>query len=363
MSSCQFTIGVLTANRRKLDLIFAVQDTGIGIPEEQHELIFGAFEQQRGQSINDYGGTGLGLTITKRLVDLMGGEITVASEPGVGSTFTVQFKDIETTTVDQLVEGQAGGIDIDAITFEPATILVVDDVASNRQLVAGYLSPYPFTLIEAENGQAAVASTKRHAPDLVLMDMKMPVMDGYEATRCIKQDAETKRNAARTIPVIALSTSAMKPDKAEIIKLCDGYLNMPINKVELIGALAKFLPHSVEELDPIAVEQSQALPADNLAPETLDAETLEKLPELVATLQEQLETRWESLKQMSLIGQVEAFGVQMRDLGNQYNYPPLMAWGERLSSQAQMFELDALPTTLDEFPRILEQIQLLTPAW
>ena len=89
---------------------------------------------------------------------------------------------------------------------------------------------------------------------------------------------------------------------------------------------------------------------------------MEKLPELVATLQEHLETQWEGLKQTSLINEVEAFGVQMRDLGSQYNYPPLMAWGKRLSTQAQMFELDALPTTLDEFPRILEQIQLLTEA-
>ena len=345
------------ADHSSLDLIFSVQDTGIGIPGDQRALIFGAFEQQRGQSISEYGGAGLGLAITKRLVEIMGGEIAVTSEVGVGSTFTVQLKNVELATVDKLVEGQEQEIDLDAISFEPATILVVNDVQSNRQLIEGYLSPYHFSLIEAENGQAAVAEAKRHGPDLVLMDMKMPVMDGYEATRRINEEAELK-----TIPVVALTASAMKPDQEEIARLCDGYLIKPIKKVELIGALAKFLPHSVEASASIEVERSQAAPEDKLAPETLEAETLEKLPELVSILQEHLETQWEGLKQTSLINEVEGFGVQMRDLGNQYNYPPLVAWGERLSTQAQMFELDDLPKTLDEFPRIIEQIQLLTEA-
>ena len=345
------------ADKGKLDLIFAVQDTGIGIPEDQRELIFGAFEQQRGQSINEYSGTGLGLAITKRLVEIMGGEIVVTSEVGVGSTFTVQFKNVELATIEKLVKGQQRDIDPDTITFEGGTILIADDVQSNRQLIEGYLSPYPFTLIEAENGQTALEATKRQGPDLVLMDMRMPVMDGYEATRRIKGDAEIK-----TIPVVALTASAMKADQAEITRLCDGYLIKPIKKVELIGALAKFLPHLVEASASIEVERSQAAPEDKLAPETLEAETLEKLPELVSILQEHLETQWEFLKQTSVINEVEAFGVQMRDLGNQYNYPPLIAWGERLSTQAQMFKLDVLPTTLDEFPRILEQIQLLTEA-
>ena len=345
------------ADKGKLDLIFAVQDTGIGIPEDQRELIFGAFEQQRGQSINEYSGTGLGLAITKRLVEIMGGEIVVTSEVGVGSTFTVQFKNVELATIEKLVKGQQRDIDPDTITFEGGTILIADDVQSNRQLIEGYLSPYPFTLIEAENGQTALEATKRQCPDLVLMDMRMPVMDGYEATRRIKGDAEIK-----TIPVVALTASAMKADQAEITRLCDGYLIKPIKKVELIGALAKFLPHLVEASASIKVERSQAAPEDKLAPETLEAETLEKLPELVSILQEHLETQWEFLKQTSVINEVEAFGVQMRDLGNQYNYPPLIAWGERLSTQAQMFKLDVLPTTLDEFPRIIEQIQLLTEA-
>ena len=345
------------ADNRKFDLIFAVEDTGIGIPEDQRELIFGVFEQQRGQNINEYGGTGLGLAIAKRLVEIMGGEIAVTSEVGGGSTFTVHLKNIELATVNGLVEPQERGINIDAITFEPVTILVVDDVTSNRQVIEGYLSSYPFTLIEAEDGQAAVAATKHHSPDLVLMDMKMPVMDGYEATRRIKGDTELK-----TIPIVALTASAMKADQAEITRLCDGYLIKPINEVELIGALAQFLPHSVETSASIAVERSQAAPENKLAPETLEAETLEKLPELASILQGYLETQWEGLKQTSLINDVEAFGVQMRDLGNQYNYPPLIAWGERLSTQAQMFELDALPTTLDRFPRIIEQIQLLTQA-
>ena len=138
-------------NRSKLDLVFEVEDTGIGIPEDQIDKIFGAFEQRAGQSINDYGGTGLGLAITRRLVEMMNGEISVTSEVGKGSTFHVTLSDLSVASVSDVVDASEEQVNPDAVTFGPATIPVVDDIAANRDVVSGYLA--------ADEGGAEVEAT------------------------------------------------------------------------------------------------------------------------------------------------------------------------------------------------------------
>ena len=339
----------------KLDLIFSVEDTGIGITEDQKESIFAPFEQQQGQNINEYGGTGLGLAITKRLVEIMDGEISLTSEVGKGSTFKVILKDVSVASVSDLEEQNEPAIDVDGVTFEHAMILIVDDVEINRNLVKGYLERYGFNFLEAENGVEALEATGRHHPDLVLMDIKMPVMDGHEAARAIKQDDKIK-----DIPLVALTASAMKQAEDEIRSLCDGYLRKPVRKVELVTELASFLPHTVAESASVGEVASQPEGDYERSPERLDAATLERLPELVKVLEEELKARWKALKETSLIDEVGDFGVCMQEMGRKYNYSPLVDWGERISVQAQMFELDTLPKTLEEFPQIIEEARDLT---
>ena len=136
-----------------LDLIFEVEDSGIGIAEDQQDAIFEGFGQQAGQSHAQYGGTGLGLTITKRLVEMMGGEISVTSEPGKGSMFRVIISDIEVAAGSDLETQKAIVVDEDTVVFEPARILIVDDVVVNRDVVMGYLESYDFTFLEAETAR------------------------------------------------------------------------------------------------------------------------------------------------------------------------------------------------------------------
>ena len=148
--------------------------------------------------------------ITKRLVEMMGGEISVSSEKGVGSTFHVRLNNLESAPLaDQEVEG----IDVDAIEFADATILIADDVALNREVVKGYLASYPFAFQEAEDGQEALAAIRRDCPDLVLMDIKMPVLDGFRATQMIKADPSTNG-----VPVIALTAYAMQGDRERMLE-------------------------------------------------------------------------------------------------------------------------------------------------
>jgi signal transduction histidine kinase/ligand-binding sensor domain-containing protein/CheY-like chemotaxis protein len=218
-----------------VDIGFAVKDTGIGIPEEEQQSVFEAFKQQEGQSTVKYGGTGLGLTITRRLVEMMDGTITVQSEQGKGSTFTVMLKNVVTPTLYRETGKSAG--DEEGLTFEKATILVVDDNKLNRTLLIQFLSAYDFDILEAVNGKQALEITRAKRPDLVLMDVFMPVMDGCEATRAIKKDKELK-----DIPVVIITASALKEQEPGIKKAgADGHLNKPVRRLRLINEIKRFL--------------------------------------------------------------------------------------------------------------------------
>jgi signal transduction histidine kinase/response regulator RpfG family c-di-GMP phosphodiesterase len=337
----------------KLDLVFEVEDTGKGIPKDQQERVFGAFEQQRGQNIHEYEGTGLGLTITKRLVGLMGGEIQVISEEGKGSTFRVTLKGVPVAAVSELEAQNAPAIDVNAIAFNPATILVVDDIEVNRNLIRGYLESYGFNLIEANNGEEAVAMTKAQHPEIVLMDMKMPVMNGYDAVRLIKEDS-----AIRDIPVVALTASAMEQAAKEIKALCDGYLRKPVNKSDLIGELALFLKHAIIDSGSPDRQLPQEESQEAWSPDALNAETKERLPTLIQLLESRQETCERLLSTMS-INDIEAFAGEIQTAGADYSYPPLVTWGERLGTQTALFELESMSKTLGAFPELIQGIKAL----
>ena len=228
---------------RKLDngnfeLIFEVKDTGIGIPPDQREIIFDPFRQRHGQKVKKYKGTGLGLAITKRLVEIMKGTISVSSEEGKGSAFTVVLPDVEATAIDGGSERKENGEETAPIQFHPATIMMVEDIQSNRDLVRAYLDEYDLTIIEAEDGESALTMVKIEQPALILMDIQLPGIDGLEVTRRLKADPETEK-----IPIVALTASAMQSQKKGILMLCDDYLKKPVARQHLVAVLRKHLSH------------------------------------------------------------------------------------------------------------------------
>ncbi len=340
-------------NSDTLDLIFEVSDTGIGISERDQPSIFEAFEQRRGQSVPRYGGTGLGLAITKRLVEMMAGKIAVQSWEGVGSTFTVTLKEVATASVVHGEMWAAPSIDVNAVRFSSATILIVDDLEVNRNLVRAYLAMFPFAVLEASNGEEALEVIEQHRPDLVLMDMKMPVMDGYEAIRILKE-----RDDLRDIPVVALTASAMKQSEEVIRRVSDGFLPKPVSRLELVMEISQFLAHTFEEAACETIEPplTDAVPVS--VSEPLDGETLLKLPELIRRLEAELPA-WEALCRTLTINDIEAFADQMRALGEENNYGPLSAWGEQLGLQAGLFDLAAISAKLEGYPELIGQMQAL----
>lgn len=222
---------------RRVSLVIKIIDSGIGIPDESIEKIFGAFEQLRGHKQEQYGGTGLGLAITKNIVNMMGGYITVESKEGTGTTFKINLPDIEISSKNYVSKFHED-YNSRNIEFEPASILIVDDQESNREILRITLSEWDFTIHEAENGKEAINKAIELKPSIILLDMKMPELSGDEAAEILKKDERT-----RELPIISITATALKQDVEAISKNCDAYIKKPVDSNELIKTIMKFLPY------------------------------------------------------------------------------------------------------------------------
>ena len=337
----------------RVDLHLGVADSGVGIPADQLEQVFGAFEQREGQSINQYGGTGLGLAITRRLVEMMDGAISVESVENQGSVFSVVLRAVERAPEGTLVGEDAATLEVGSVRFSPAKVLIADDVEVNRDLVKGYLAGYGLHLLEAENGQVAIEVCQRETPDLVLMDIKMPVLDGFTATKRLKNHPTT-----RQIPVVVLTASTVRETEEELMAVCDGFLRKPLSQVVLVAELTRFLAHEVTESEEVLVEDS---PGVEDVEQVLDAGVLARLPELAGRLEGHREL-WEELQQTLTINDIESFAVQMQAWGDEYGYPPLAEWGETLANQTTIFDLEGMSRTLESYPKLIEEIRTTLTA-
>lgn len=225
-----------------INLQIKVSDTGIGIPEKMLPRVFDSFFQIESDNTRKYGGTGLGLSISRKLIEIMGGAITVESELKKGTCFTINLKSVEITEAETVEEDRKFDWKSKEIHFQNSKVLIVDDVDFNRELVKSYLSEHTLQIFEACNGKQGVEVCLRELPDLVLMDLRMPEMNGYEATQLLRETETTKK-----IPIVAFTASSMKHDDKLIHELFDDYLRKPIGRNELVFSLSKFLPHSINE--------------------------------------------------------------------------------------------------------------------
>jgi signal transduction histidine kinase/CheY-like chemotaxis protein len=223
-------------NVSKLKLNFEIEDTGAGIAQDDLESIFEAFVQsQTGKEAQE--GTGLGLPIARKFIQLMDGEITVSSEVGRGTIFKFDIAISKADTAN--IETQLAMRQI--IALEPNQpryrILIVDDKWSNRQLLIKLLSPLGFELKEASNGKEAIEVWDTWEPHLIWMDMRMPILDGYEATKHIK--AATKGQATA---IIALTASTLEEDRAIVLSAgCDDFVRKPFREADILDAMNKHI--------------------------------------------------------------------------------------------------------------------------
>jgi CheY-like chemotaxis protein len=222
-------------------LLLRVVDTGIGIPAEKSQAIFEPFRQVDGSMTRRFGGTGLGLAIASTLAELMGGGITVDSAPGRGSVFEVRIP--ARPAPDNVRTESAVSAEIAAAARRSTTpvrvarILVAEDNIVNQRVAAALLTKRGHSVTVVNNGREAVDALKREPFDLVLMDVQMPEMDGFEATAAIR---ELERETGRRVRIVAMTAHAMTGDRERCLAAgMDGYLSKPIDQRSLYDAIEK----------------------------------------------------------------------------------------------------------------------------
>ncbi len=292
-----------------------IEDTGPGIGLHEQQRLFTPFEQT--QAGHHSGGTGLGLSISKRLVGLMGGHIGLDSQPGKGSVFYIELPVSRATQTPERFTSQWSGVTGLAPGSAPVRLLITDDMSDNRRLLQDVLRPLGFELMPASNGQEALELLSAWQPDAVLMDMRMPVMDGFEATRRIKALPDDQR-----VPVIAVTASAFDDDmKAVFACGVDAYVRKPVRTEELLEALAQVLG--------LSYTYSQAVPAADPPHRLAGPQDLATLPaELRLSLYQAVHagdmTRF--LSHVSAIASFDsAIAIGLQRLADDYQYEQLEA--------------------------------------
>ena len=307
-----------------LRLVVEVEDTGPGISTGEIDRIFGYFQQ--GNAGVKAGGTGLGLTISRKFVEMMGGELTVTSQVGKGSCFRFQV----------LLKSAAEVADQDKspsrriIGLKPGTgpfrILVVDDAPTNRALLYTLLRPVGFEVAEASNGVEALDVFEKWSPSAILMDMRMPLMDGYETTRRIKSTKE-----GRATPVIAITASIFKYSKDQIIAAgADVYLRKPFRVDELFEALGKCLG-----LRYVFADETDKIPCQPEPASLMPAVPLALSKKLIQAMRQAVEEGdigqlAELIVQVEKLDSVKARVLQ--SLADGYDYARLGRWLEKEGS-------------------------------
>lgn len=223
------TIG-LSDSGNGSDVTVCISDTGVGIPDDKLKLIMEPFEQVEASRLTERTGTGLGLSITSALVELMQGSIDIDSKPNRGSRFTVQLELPPATSKPTDLGSKA-----EPEAIQPARILMVEDVATNRMLLRALLKDQPYTIDEAVDGAEGVKAALNGEYDLVLMDIQMPIMDGFEALKSL-------RAMSYKTPVIACTANVMKEDiQAYVTAGFDDVIGKPFLKTDMIRLLQKTL--------------------------------------------------------------------------------------------------------------------------
>lgn len=325
--------------RSKVDLIIDVQDTGIGISNDQQHVVFGEFEQSTDMDIKKYGGTGLGLAISARLAKMMGGGITLESELDKGSVFSLRLGQVDVASVEAVESYTQSNLSTNKrYTFDEAEILVTDDVRDNRELLLSNFEETNINITTAENGQEAVDWVKQKSFDLVFMDIRMPVMNGYDAAEMIKK-------ISPQTPVVALTASVMV-DEFERLKSnnFDGYLRKPILRSDLFKEVSRYVAHTESDIDegPIKITLTQN---DVISLST----TLPKFKDMIETCM--------NIAQSNNIADISEFSSQLGRINDEAPIDAMSTFVNELKADVDSFNISGIKDLLIRYPSLIDELE------
>lgn len=319
----------------RITLSIEVVDTGVGIPKDRLEAIFKPFVQAGVHREKEIQGTGLGLSIVKRLTELMGGTVTVTSVMGEGAVFSLRFPHVPVSvrvpaSVKIMAEGK-----VDFNRLRPSTLLVTDDNEANRQYLEGIFKKTHHRLILCSSGEDAILKAREIVPDILLLDVRMPGLDGRQALAQIR-----KIPGLELVPAIAVTGSSHNDGSF------NGFVHKPFSPRELFDELAEFLPrYGVGARDDSAYLE-RSLPEET-APGPVPDELLSQLRQLLAD-------PWPALCNSMPVNETKTFACRLEILGEQWHCKPLTVYAGKLRHDAETYAVNDLEKHLSEFAVLVE---------
>lgn len=326
-----------------IDMEISIEDTGIGITRSDQQKIFEAFRQQDELDTRKYGGTGLGLTITKRLVEMLNGSITVKSKSGKGSIFTIVFPHVKTGVFSKPVDTEEK-INVNNIQFEKATILVIDKIGVHRKEVRNILRATNIDILVAGDIASGTELIKKRQPELIFIDIAEPASDNISSVNYLKENIP-----GLTTPLIAICNQQADKKLFEKSGFSD-IIGKPVQINELFRVLMKFSQHhySRDKLEYISEYTNF-----NNVPEA----TLKQLPEITGILDGKLYSDWKRATNTSAFSDIEEFAVYVKEIGQKYQIGNLKKLGKNLADAVNSFDLDTINRLLGFYPEIVDSLK------
>jgi signal transduction histidine kinase/FixJ family two-component response regulator len=334
--------GLNLADRSSITLVIEVIDTGVGIPEHRLDAIFQPFVQAGTHREKENSGTGLGLSIVRRLTEKMGGSVRATSVLGQGSTFRLEFHDVPISARASSADTSDTSRLLNFDDLTPSTIMVVDDNQTNRQLVEGIFSGSRHRLVLAADGQDALLKASLERPDVVLLDLRMPVMDGRETLPKLRL-----LPGMESIPIIAVTASSLLNDEQELKQLFTGYIRKPFTRQGLYEELAKVIRPSAEFNNSNA---TSALSIARLTPGIV-------APELIAHLERLEADVWPEIRAAGAFGESRRFAATLIELATAWNCPYLHTYALELARHADAYALVELEQSLAAFTTVIRALK------
>ncbi len=335
----EIRIDAVREANHSIDLTVQVVDSGIGIPLEAQKYIFESFRQYDSTVSRKYGGTGLGLAISRRLTEIMNGEISVESIEGKGSRFTLHFDNVpEGKAEDKLKEKEVPDFRKSLFT---GTAIVADDAADNRHFLSEVLRKSGLNVLPASDGSEVLEILNDSKPVIIFLDIRMPVMGGFETLRMIKSDHKIKG-----VPVVAVSASIIYDQDSDIEEAgFDAYLEKPFSVKDVIKVLKKILPES---------EEYSGVKDLNRTDEEKDEGMIRLTTEEASFLEKNIKHLLLKCRSGGFVSDIESLGRALINAGGESGNSALEKFGEKIINAAELIDVEKIDELLGILAVIIE---------